>query len=517
MARRGGGAGYGEMAFTHYLEKTESSDIPEDDNLMYNHMRDTLKDLSCDEPFFEEHQKRDRYDAPLTFRYSGKRCEAQPYLEDGTFLDFHALEQDERSLMTAPDLSKAKAHQRARGKFINFKNDNCPTVPESGIAPISMVRNIKQGMHRVKDQMKIFDESLTSWNHNGGASVDPIIKPSLVNFYDVSSELPAPEGPTQRTRQSHVNDADCLPIGFHSTPDQRVKIASYAKIAMGAKYQDSNWYKNRTEAEFDAKQTYVPYENRYITTADALAIIDIVKQKKSFMDKNQNSNTWKEALVSANTGGINSPTDTVGLKHSAVASQSLTANARLNSIGANIKQTVPNKPLDLMGKSLVNHKIFDTMVRANNKTMKQDEYNDLRDQVMQSAVSQAINDIAQTLKNKNSTVVPESGIDRFSSDIVVADDSKMKNVMNYKTLNLKNVVSTVGITHYDQHKKEDKTRATVKRVLTSEVIAGESHADVVEGIGHNDGTRRHASVRMGSKSARRDGQTDTKSSEMLDI
>jgi hypothetical protein len=502
-ASAGQSGNYGQMSFTHYLDKMENTYLPEDEYQTENYMRQTLKDLSCDVPWLESDQKRERLDNPLTLRHHGARSSTQPDLPDGTFLDFHALEKDPRSLMVGPDFNKVKTHAYTRGKYLNFKNDNCPTISGEGIAPLTMVQNIKHGMHRAKDYMKNFDESLTGWAHNGGGNVAPLIKKSNVENCTYSSEMPSEDGPTQCTRQSYVTDADSILIGHASLPDQRLKIAGYGRVNPGKSMTDQNWYKNRSNAEFDAKASYTLYENKPVNTSDALAILDIVKTKQRNMNPMQNTNAWKNSSINIQTSGLTPGRDTV--KQSQNASTSQTINAKLSAIGNRIKQNYAPDRVQEIGKTNLDKKVFNSILRTNSKQMIQDreKFNDLRNEIHDSSQKQTLNNVAQTTYMKNNVV--NGTVDRFAGDAetVQLSNNKLKS-FNFGSINpMTNVSRNGGQNDFDQSINGQHVLKTKKRILTSETLVNETEFNIINDIGHANSTLRKASTRMGEKNRAR--------------
>ena len=509
MPRSGLSGQSGQMDFEHYLEKMERTNLEEDPNQVHKYMRESLKDLSCDTPAFESDQPRRKYDAPLTLRHHGRRSETMPYLPDGTFLDWQFLAQDPRSIMKEPDFTKAREHQESRGKHVNFKPDGGLSIPETGLPQSAMIRNIKGGLKRTKAQMKIFEESLTSWNQGGGAGalLEPLYRRDPNTEYCTLEEDPTRfDGPTSVTRRSHVTDADVIPIGYHSIPDQRLKIASYSKVNPSARLEDQNWHKNRYNSTQDSKEQYHVREGLVLSHGEMLSIIDVIKQKQKYMDTIQTTNKWDESSVMANNETSLFPNDIIKQKHESLVSQQESISAKLSNIASMISQKFMPERKPNHDKSIVDHRILNSIVRANNKQLTVSEFNDLRSEIQRTASTQSIFNDTSLNKAKNNIV--NAIQDRFATDISSDTFSKENNkpskpAMNYKSLGLPDVLSKIAYFNGDHVVGVSKTFAPQTSLFTREVISDQSEHDIVEGIGHADNIVSRSGMLVGTKNTRK--------------
>jgi hypothetical protein len=503
MARKSLAGQSGYMPVEMYLKKYETSDYPEDPEQLYNHNRAALVDTTCDKPFLESDQKRTSHYDAITVRTHGARSQYLPDLPDGTFLHFDALDKDPRSIMDGPDKRIMIDHSRMRGKLINFKNDNCHTVHESGMAPSEVIEMKKRDLPRLRDAYKNFEESTTSWMFGGTGAYDRLASKPLTEKYDVSSELPRPDDPALRPRNNYIIDADCLPIGFHSVGSQRIKIAQYAPVRMGVVPTEQDWYKARVAAD-TTRQKFAMYENRPISQADALAIVDLMKQKKSNHDLVRNAAKWADITTAKNNSGVADYGDQFNNQ---------------SDVSQTVKRSVQdseNKIVFIPTMAKTNDKsdyairVASLLQNMNKKVMTTDKIRDLREAVERSFVSK---DIGIQMENK-AVVLPDV-IDHFTSEVKI--NGKDVKVANYKAMELKDISQIRK--DVDARVRQQRFDDRANNVLVGYEVGTQgwnSEGDQREGMTHGSGAVHRNGGIMGDKDKTRFAKETEVDDRMLD-
>lgn len=252
---------FGGLPDDMLMDKFRISDVDFDESEYDNFARRTLADYRPDAPFFESDQPRDPSDRGsgnqsemrISLRENGSRTEHMPWLEEGQFLDHHALERDPRGVNNMPDFNEYKRQAQFRGAYIKFYKDDDFSIPESAINPARMVEIRRSNQKNLASRMTNFDESMDAW-HNGGKKRGGL--KSRVVFQTNSGVILDLAEATVRNKQDLVDKAsNSLPsILRWSGPDHRIKIASYSDIRPMMNITDYKVTANREIAELDHKR-----------------------------------------------------------------------------------------------------------------------------------------------------------------------------------------------------------------------------------------------------------------------
>ncbi len=397
---------YGLMPEDMLYRKHEKTCLFEDPDQIENHMRQELSDFRPVAPTLESDQIRGgmEYEVDengkstpartrgyqsygvLELRHGGRRSEAEPWLPDGTFLDHQFVgpgkDVEPRSIMYQPDMRKHVDQQYARAKYIKFYPDHDHSIPEKGWHPADVVRQLAQSRHWVKDRMKIFETARVGW-HNGSSVQIPLIKKSSVLDTVGDTEF-AQEGPTLRTRIGHTTaGSNDIPIGWRSTSDQRFKVAKYGIMKSHNVDADKDWYQNRRGAYFD-HDIFISIEDKPVQFATAIAIIDTTAERRRTLAKERNTIDFAKSMERMNQKKQMIQEMMVGENsRKSDITQSKSAHAELGGEQGNLQQRAPT--LDQkMGKTIINQKIFKTLVGVNKKMTKR-ERKDLRENIIDSS------------------------------------------------------------------------------------------------------------------------------------
>jgi hypothetical protein len=253
----------------------------EDPDMLDSYYRSTLKNMHCDKPMFESDQpRRDNYSEDrLNLRHSGARVTTQPFLPDGTFLDFQALEGDSRGTALDPDMKLHRKQQEARGKFIKFYSDEDNSIPSEGRTQARVIADIKGQFYRVKDQLKIFDTSMDS-RHNGGTK--QILRTNAAEQMQEKSAKEYEMADTMRSNTQNVTNSlsNNTSIGWRRTTDHIFKVAKYGLVRKIQDGKSQDFLKNRQNATI-AHDVLVSYQGQNVMKSVSLKMIDLAKKKQN--------------------------------------------------------------------------------------------------------------------------------------------------------------------------------------------------------------------------------------------
>ena len=276
---------YGVIPADEYLRKIQSSSVIEDPDAYENYIRSNLADFRPDAPFFESDQIRNPNDRGsgfgsgerLSLRHSGGRTEAHPYLPDGTFLDYEFTQRDPRGTQNMPDFNAERKQREARSRFVNFKNDNDYSVPETGVNPVQMVSQMRGLQGQLKDRLAIFDDSMGGW-HNGG--VGNRGDSSLLKLTTEDGTIVNLADATYQERQDPVSLlSNRTPAMLRYTnPDHRVKVSRYGKIKPMLDINSNEWSTNRNNAYLD-HSIPVQINGQMVNRTLGMLILDLEGQR----------------------------------------------------------------------------------------------------------------------------------------------------------------------------------------------------------------------------------------------
>lgn len=443
------------MSTAMYLKKMEQTCMFEDPDLMDSYYRSTLKNMHCDKPMFESDQpRRDNYSEDrLNLRHSGARVTTQPFLPDGTFLDFDGLEGDSRGTAIDPNMMLHRKQQEARGKFIKFYSDDDTSVPSEGRTQARVIADIKGQFYRVKDQMKIFD---TSWDsrHNGGTK--QILRTNTAECMQEQSgrEYEMADAMCYNTKNVTNDLSNNTSIGWRRTTDNVFQVAKYGLTRKIQDKKSNNFLKNRQNTTI-AHDVLVSYQGQNVMKSVGLKMIDLAKNK-------QNSLQFGEATDFAKSkNGIQrsqklTPKDLSGMMAQSVdVSQNDSAHTMLKGEQVSHvtgKMTKQRSDLNMKKKGLVDMYIVSYMAN-NNRKLNKNVLSDLRDEIYQSA---DFIGLLNEQNNKQNSVVEVKNELLWSSMANFERGTSMK-LQNYKRGADKLGAKDQGDFAFEEYKKEQKT------------------------------------------------------------
>jgi hypothetical protein len=458
------GSGF-DMPVDLLLQKQEITCAYESPYQVEDYHRSTLKDLSCDKPFFESDLPRggsDEYgnsngnnysEQSLSLRDSGHRNPqgADPYLPDGTFLDWQFLEKDVRGTATGPDMKNHVKQQYARSKFIKKFSDSDNSVPESGINPYDMNRNIRNGQNIFKTYYQNFETSKDSW-HNGGSA--PGYAKSNKEKTEHGQEVKDPAQLNNRNRMDVTNNlSNDTSIGWRRTTDHVFNVAQYGRVVAGKTYKDEDWYKNRGNSSVD-HDVLVSWQDTNMSKNTALKMIDLSKQKFDAHYTGLHGISYGVGKSSRSTKHKLTPADMAGVKYretqeTRLPSDHTTLNGnQVNRSGGTLLQYDEIKK----GKCKINTKIFEKIARANVQVTKHQK-SDLRKEIESDVKHDGIFIEDTNTEKKKAT---DSNI--FWDSISVFTKGTSQEIVNYKKALERKNISKKNQVNKTQFENESKTR-----------------------------------------------------------
>lgn len=266
--------------------KFEVTNLLENQNVLDDYYKNTLKDFSPDTPSFayEENRKNTDSISKLNTHYYGRRNDTEPFQND-LFLGF--TDKDPRSIHNGPLMGKYQEqiwHRKDDYKK-SFKDDSDHSIPTQGISEAKMQQNKKETYKGFQERFKNYEESTDAW----ATGFNPIqSEMSKVHLHDVDDTIPDLANIKDlKNRRDVINEISrrALPDGWNTTPDQKVKIAKYTKLLSQKNIKDINILKNKNEQETDAKIKTLDAEQNLLK--QLILLTENYKNKKLSGFKNQ--------------------------------------------------------------------------------------------------------------------------------------------------------------------------------------------------------------------------------------
>jgi hypothetical protein len=397
MAGSSVGHGY-YMPIDMLLKKNEmtcmgNASIDDDMEMLNQYNRQQLVDFR--EPKSQYEEDAPRYDThsreKLSLRHNLDRSNGvMPYLPDGTFLDQIFLSDLGNSEL--PNFGNLRNQIDERVRKIPLYTDEDYSVPtkERSSSEFTTIRDklYKQAQKRYQ----IFDTSLDYIQMpnpigkplHGGSQLKKLITDQTPSF--MSEEASS-------NRNWQVELSNRTPVGWQTTPDTMFKVSKYdTPRKMADQTVDS--YNNRIGGKLDT-DFLVSFEGKNIPRSLALTIMEIMRQKQRVLDFAKTTGTQygrSKEEINRKVKQLDSRMMDLMRRYS---SQSATksSNQMLNSERKNVSGTRyiqkddPNK----IYKSLVGLQLASMIKHAtNNRKLGKQDSDDLRDQIIQTATSDAI-------------------------------------------------------------------------------------------------------------------------------
>ena len=465
-----------DMPIDILMKKQEVTCMYESPHQVEDYHRKTLKDLSCDKPLFESDLPRGGTDEngesfgnnyseqSLSLRDTGHRNPqgAEPYLPDGSFVDWQFLEQDARGTATGPDMKNYVKHQFARGKFIKKFSDNDDSVPESGINPYEMSRNIRSGQNIFKSYYQNFETSKDAW-HNGGAA--PGYAKSNKEKTFNGQEVKDPSQLDNRNRMDVTNNlSNDTSIGWRRTTDHVFDVAKYGRITEGKSFTGEDWYKNRGTSSTD-HDILVSWQDSNVSKATALKMIDLAKRKLDAHYTGLHGITFGSGKSSRGTKNKLTPADMAGIKsRETKETRKVSEHTKIEGMQGNKTGNMLLQHDEIkLNKCKVNTSIFEKMAQANRKFTKHQK-DDLRKDIESSIKKDIIfnSDINREILKNNPNA-------NTKWDSIGFTNGTSQEIINYKKLLDKQFISVKTQLNKSKFDNESYSRDQRKKQMFSKL------------------------------------------------
>lgn len=465
------------MPIDMYLKKNEmtcmnNASVDDDAEQLNQYMRKSLIDYRELPSQYEEDQHRaDNHSREkLNLRHTGDRNGAvEPWLPDGTFLDQIFLSDQGNSMLPDFQQLRDQINLRVRDKPLYSDEDySIPTKERSAAESIQ----VRDQVHRqVQKKLQIFETSrdyLRPANPVGKALLGSKQLKKLV--HDQTPAFMNEEASTNRNWQ--IEYSNRAPVGWQTTPDVVFKISRYDTPRKLAD-QTADSYKNRIGGRLDT-DFLVSFEGKNIPRSLALTIMDIMRQRKRVTNFMRNSGAQYGASEEAANRKIKELDSQVMelMRRHTESSATTSANQLLRSERQNVSgkrymyRDDPNKKY----KSWAGIQLVDLVKKAtNNRKLGQQDSQDLRDQIAQTASSDAIfmtdknrktaedgdatarmwESLAEHRRDENMTVFNYSGV-KPNKRSQMAGSHNMFVVDEYNTLKLQELTNRRGSAQHNK-------------------------------------------------------------------
>lgn len=298
---------YGGIPDEIILQRNEATCLYENPEMMNYHNRNILKDERPDAPYMESDMPRNGgYDprtgesrqggswsrSKLSLRNCGRRSQTEPYLPEGTFIDWQFLEKDPRSIRPDPDFQEYDRQRKFRGRYVNFYNDDDMSVPESGINPYQMQMNVRNSQRWASDRMKWFDTAKDNWTpHRVGHTLPYVHRVTQVTVDGEVINL----SDAVTANKSNLTDllTNQYKIGWRRTTDQDFKVAKYGQVRPSAKISKQKWYKNIRKGIDDRKDAAV-FQDQIVPKTLVVMMQNIINSRNE-KQKDTGGIPWKSS------------------------------------------------------------------------------------------------------------------------------------------------------------------------------------------------------------------------------
>lgn len=424
------GGQYGTIPYDEYLRKIQQSAIDEEQSPYETFLRRELADYTPDAPFFEADQPRDPSDRGggtgskqfLSLRYEGARSDADPFLPDGTFLDYEFAQKDPRGTANVPNFggngNSARRHNEARASYVKFYNDNDYSVPESALNASQIRDNIRNNQNQFKARFRNFDESSNNFVvgsahfRNAPSGVAMVTTDgTIINLAEAGQPL----------RQDPVNMLSNRnpELMRHATPDHKVKISKYGMVKPMMQINYNNWHTNRYNSYLDHS---IPVElnGQMVNRGLALMILDLEGQRSTKQAviqgvdyKDSHSTMMRESKKKINPEDIYKLM-MIGLSSNTQASQEFQGKHIVRHIKSD------SNLRDMLNNTELNHDILNSMISCNREKGKL-RTDDLRESIQQTASD---NGLYITNIQRENSIHKSKGLIRESRDTRHIEDHK---------------------------------------------------------------------------------------------
>lgn len=384
------GTGGWSMPVDLYLKKRQYTCMPEDSDAFNQYSRNVLKDMRCDAPLWEdEYARKDTHsEEKLNIFHHGKRSEKVPDLPDGTFLDWEFTQHETRGPDNQQNWRQLKDAKAFRNRYYKYRSDEDHTQGQKNIDSRQADEAKRDAFEYISGRLNIFSTSKEGANPHSSVRFDPRHYSELVDGNRVA--LPV-EGMTLMNRCHIAKELEEIrPIGWNSTTDHEYKIAYYGSQKAHKRLQNIDTLKNRSN-------TYLQHElvealpDASVPRHILMDMISITKQKINGI----RSLTGVEYGVEKITTESKRKRIQEDWAKSRGQSQSSAVDPAHAKIGEKMHHQNSKKfeatkwDANQHRKSVFNPQLAES-IATKTRHLKVQDYEDLRNQVLESSTSDAI-------------------------------------------------------------------------------------------------------------------------------
>lgn len=248
---------YGQIDPIYIYKRNERTNTPFPEDYYNQYARQVLKNPYQEAPLFEYeiNRKFNQSTDMLNIRETGRRTDKEPWLPDGTFLDFDAFAPDPRSMMQDPDYTLFITSSRARARNYTKKLDTDANqlMIDGCIHPAQMEYRKHSTIPRYKNAFRNFSTAYAGWA--SGSGLKQYKQSNAMKHGSVPSSIGShlQDNVAGTRRYDATTQLSMTQLGWNSTTDHRFPVSSYSMVrpemAYGANVPERN-----------QRSTFVEYE-----------------------------------------------------------------------------------------------------------------------------------------------------------------------------------------------------------------------------------------------------------------
>lgn len=293
------GAGGASLPIDMYLKKQQYTCMPEAEDAFEQYSRGVLKNMQGDAPLWEdEFVRRETQSAEkLNIYHVGKRSEKLPDLPDGTFLDWEFLEHDPRPSNNEPNWQELRDARNFRmKKYYKWRSDDDHTRAENAPTDSSIQRRIRRKFYEFANRLRVF--STSKENHQGPHRSVKFDQTHGSEKIEVN-RMCLPVDDMMLRNRTHIAKEleDTVSTGWYSTTDHEFKIAYFAednRKQFSASAVDARQNRSSTEIDHELPR---PAADNVVPRSVAIDVINLTRQKITGIQAMQGVDFGEEATT----------------------------------------------------------------------------------------------------------------------------------------------------------------------------------------------------------------------------
>ncbi len=497
-------------------EKTCMVQLEESTDILDNMFRRELSDWGNEAPILPHEdvrggidpitgERRGGFDSEgrLALRYHGARSEVEPYLPDGTFLDYDALHKDPRCQDPSPRMDKMRDERLYRARYVKSSPDASETITEKMIAPVTMVENIKSGIKLAAERLKIFSESEGNILYK-----IPKFRGQSYRYMDAEKrymhgELDIDELKVDIKKNKVVDFSNTNRLGWQRIADHTFKISSYGSIPKAKAVTPGGFAGNRQGTVRDDHKgtdlgdaTSRSVNTNGISKSLVLTMMDAANARHEREEsaesaelkdpKQQASKNIKSMLIHDADQDTNRRESKADQKNAGM--QPDMASALINRLKLGPQDIV----LDRLSKTVIDPKVIQSMVMLNQKALSRNEcdVDSIRRAAVESAMRKQL--ISESI-NKASLATTKTDL-RGQRNAALSDQHVVregKTILNYASIPRRAPESMTDLVRADQILASSQTQSQRKAAQATSAMMTSDSALVDTEFGRDDTINRH--------------------------